>query len=88
MRPKAEWAIDSEAIWARGIIFKYCITKQQIDNEVYKMSGQQSCHIYYRASHDKSKLREGGGGGGEGYHYFLWQESLCRDRYAVNSSHI
>ena len=27
------------------------------------MSGQQSCHIYYRASRDKSKLREGGGGG-------------------------
>ena len=24
MRPKAEWAIDSEAIRARGIIFTYC----------------------------------------------------------------
>ena len=56
------------------------------------MSRQQSCHINYRASRDKSKLCEGGGGGGavqgEGYDYFLWQESLCRDRYAINSSHI
>ena len=24
MRPKAEWAIDSEAMRARGIIVKYC----------------------------------------------------------------
>ena len=53
---EAERAIDSEPIWARGIIF--------------------------------NKLREGGGGRGEGYDYFLWQESLCRDRYAVNSSDI
>ena len=55
------------------------------------MSRQQSCHINYRASRDKSKLREGGRGEvgqGEGYDYFLWQESLCRDRYAINSSHI
>ena len=28
------------------------------------MSGQQSCHINYRASRDKSKLGEGGEGEG------------------------
>ena len=27
MRPKAEWAIDSEAIRAQGIIIKYCSCK-------------------------------------------------------------
>ena len=33
---EAERAIDSEPIQARGIIFKYCVRKQQIDNQVYK----------------------------------------------------
>ena len=87
MRPKAEWAIDSEAIWARGIIFKYCITKQQIDNEVYKWAvNNHATYTIVQAMIKASFVK--GGGRGEGYHYFLWQESLCRDRYAVNSSHI
>ena len=41
------------------------------------MSGQQSCHIYYHASHDKSKLREGGGGGGGKGIIIFFGRNLC-----------
>ena len=41
------------------------------------MSGQQSCHIYYRASRDKSKLREGGGGGGQKGMIIFFGRNLC-----------
>ena len=63
MRPKAEWAIDSEAIWARGIIFKYCITKQQIDNEVYKWAVNNHATYTIVQAMIKASIVKGGEGG-------------------------
>ena len=51
MMPKAEWAIDSEAMRARGIK-NYCFSKIQLDGQKYQdkttlaSKTQFSCHCF------------------------------------------